>query len=289
MGKINHDEYILFIDESCMKDIHHAVGGVIIKKVDLEDLENKINNLKEALWGETFFHQNKNICILHATELNNFKKNLSNKKINKNTFGVLKGVCKENLKAFSNKLCQFVRENDITPIFAIVNEKKFREYYNYEDNKSIKRLDFQLFCFEKIVHSYIHFLEQNNGIGEVIYEAQLGNSNLDSSPDHKITNRFYEIRINNKGMNVFDSKITTNRLRNIKSVDKNSNNNFLQIADCLLFNFLVNIIKGNIFADELSRNIYKKIYNGNIDPAVLDIREFWGVSTFPYDIIEIRS
>lgn len=281
----NYEEYLLFLDESSMNNFC-AVGGIIVKKDDCINLENKIKDLKKILWGEEYFENNQENCILHATDLNGWKINCSNKKYRVGNKPYLKEIKSENIEKFYNKLAQFIRENNIIPIFSIVDENLLKAYYGIEN---LKKLDLQLFCFENIMQTYIHFLEKSNGIGFTIYEAQNGESNLESSPDHKIINNFFEIKINNKGVCIFPSKTTRNRLRYIDIIKKKDNNNLLQLADLILFAYLKWLTQNSSDNDQLAKEIYTKLYNGNQDPRILDIREFWGAKMFPYNISKIKD
>lgn len=281
----NYEEYLLFLDESSMNNFC-AVGGIIVKKDDCINLENKIKGLKKILWGEEYFENNQENCILHATDLNGWKINCSNKKYRVGNKPYLKEIKSENIEKFYNKLAQFIRENNIIPIFSIVDENLLKAYYGIEN---LKKLDLQLFCFENIMQTYIHFLEKSNGIGFTIYEAQNGESNLESSPDHKIINNFFEIKINNKGVCIFPSKTTRNRLRYIDIIKKKDNNNLLQLADLILFAYLKWLTQNSSDNDQLAKEIYTKLYNGNQDPRILDIREFWGAKMFPYNISKIKD
>lgn len=281
----NYEEYMLFLDESCIGNFC-AIGGVIIKRSECINLESKIKELKKILWEEDFFDKNQDNCILHATDLNALKINYNNKNYKVSSKPNLKEIKSENIISFYNKLTQFIRENNIIPIFSIIDETLFKSYYGFE---GLKKLDLQLFCFENIMQTYTHFLEKSDGIGFVTYEAQNGDSNLDSSPDHKIINHFFEIKINNKGMWGFTSNMSKNRLRNINIIKKKENNNLLQLADLILFAYLKGLHQNKIFKDELTKEIHTKLYNGNLDPRILDIREYWGVRIFPNDISRLKK
>ena len=202
-------EYYLFLDESKPNgaNINHlCLAGVIFSRDDYEkNIIPAVDSLKQDIFGTSSI-------ILHEVEIrraiNNFR-------------------CLNNLQKkqeFWEKMTGIFSGENITTIGASVNYPILESYYNKDSLKNKYFMVLQI-----VLENFVHFLEYNNGIGQIYIEST-------------------------------DLKSDT-ELRNINFLNKNDNNTGLQLADFVPGT--LNRKANNLSKRELSDIIEKNLYDGS--------------------------
>ncbi len=286
-------EYTLFLDESTSEDKNYVcVGGFAIKNDDIEKLRNKMNDIRKIIWDDKYILENN--PILHSTELNMIYKNRGNQflysYIHRDEYKVFANKSSDEIstiyKSIYQELCLILKTFDITIFSCIINKDNYNYLY---DNKYTD--DYYHICLETVVENYIHFLNDKNGAGSIIYEAR--NTiyrNNSFSPDEKMFNNFCAMKLQNKGMTHLSPKSTLIRLRTFDYQRKSGQSLCLAFADFVIYNISkMQHIEQRNNRNEFMNKIYNNAYNGNNKVEDKDLRNYFGIRVLPVDIRLINT
>jgi len=285
-------EYTLFLDESTSEDKNFiCVGGFAVKNEDISILREKMNKIRQVIWDKEYIQQNN--PVLHSTELNVLFKNRSNEYlssyIKNDEYRVFLGKTGEEIKILYEKiyqeLCLILKTINITIFSCVINKDNYEYLY---DKKHVD--DYYHICLETIVENYIHFLDDKNGVGSIIYEARNSPCRNDSnSLDVKMYNNFCAMKLENKGMINLTQKSTLYRLRMFDYQRKAGENLCLAFADFIIYNIskMQHIECNN--RSEFMNKIYNNSYNGNNNIEDKDLRDYFGIRVLPTDIRLIQN
>lgn len=280
-------EYTLFLDESTSEDKNFVcVGGFAIKNDDIPLLKEKMEKIRKIIWDENYI--NNNNPVLHSTELNVLYKNRTNNYLESyiihDEYRVFVGKDSKEIKqiydSIYQELCLILKNLGVTVFSCAINKENYEYLY---DNKHVD--DYYHICLESIVENYIHFLNDCNGVGSIIYEARNNPYRNDSySPDARMYNTFCAMKLENKGMINLTQKSTLIRLRTFNYQRKSGDNLCLAFADFIIYNIskMQHIEPNN--RNEFMNKLYNKAYNGNHDIKIKDLRDYFGISILPTDI-----
>lgn len=198
------DTYYLFLDESKPNghNINHlCLAGIIIKK---EVYENKIikniNTLKNEIFSTTD-------VVLHEVDVRDAKND---------HFKLFRK--KEVRDKFWDTLRNTFSTNGFKFIGASINYTEFNSFYK---NSCVN--DPYFIVMQIVLENFVHFLENNNGIGSVYVESR------NSTDDTNIRNHYHKIIAN--GTLFLNKNLFQNKLTNINFLIKADNNIGLQLAD----------------------------------------------------------
>lgn len=280
-------EYTLFLDESISEDKNFiCVGGFAIKNDDIPLLKEKMEKVRSIIWDENYIKNNN--PVLHSTELNVIYKNRANdyleSYITHDEYRIFIGKNSKEIRQVYNsiyqELCLILKLLGITVFSCVINKENYEYLY---DNKHVD--DYYHVCLESIVENYIHFLNDCNGVGSIIYEARNNPYRNDSySPDARMYNTFCAMKLENKGMINLTQKSTLIRLRTFNYQRKSGDNLCLAFADFVIYNIskMQHIEPNN--RTEFMNKIYNSAYNGNYDVLVKDLRDYFGIRILPTDV-----
>lgn len=292
IGGVVMTEYTLFLDESTSEDKNFiCVGGFAIKNDDIPTLREKMEKVRQIIWDDLYINQNN--PILHSTELNVLYKNRNNQYlsdyISHDEYKVFIGKDGKEIKkiydSIYQELCIILKVIDITIFCCVINKE------NYEFLYAKKHVDdYYHICLETIVENYIHFLDDKNAVGSIIYEARNSPCRNDAnSLDVKMYNNFCAMKLENKGMTNLSQKSTLYRLRTFDYQRKAGNNLCLAFADFVIYNTskMQHIEQNN--RNEFMNKIYNHSYNGNNKIEDKDLRDYFGIRVLPVDVRSIRN
>ena len=174
---------------------------------------------------------------------------------------------------------------DITIFCCVINKNNYDYLY---DRKHVD--DFYHICLETIVENYIHFLDDKNSVGSIIYEARNNPCRNDSnSLDVKMYNNFCSMKLENKGMTNITQKSTLFRLRTFDYQRKSGDSLCLAFADFIIYNVskMQHIEYNN--RSEFMNKIYNNSYNGNNKVEDKDLRDYFGIRVLPIDVRLINN
>lgn len=280
-------EYTLFLDESISEDKNFiCVGGFAIKNDDIPLLREKMEKIRNIIWDKTYIKTNN--PVLHSTELNILYKNRANNYlesyISHDEYRVFVGKDSKEIKqiydSIYQELCLILKLLGITVFSCAINKENYEYLY---DKKHVD--DYYHVCLESIVENYIHFLNDCNGVGSIIYEARNNPYRNDSySPDARMYDTFCAMKLENKGMINLTQKSTSIRLRMFNYQRKSGDNLCLAFADFIIYNIskMQHIEFNN--RTEFMNKIYNNSYNGSYDVETKDLREYFGIRILPIDI-----
>ena len=283
------DKYILFLDESQING-DTFVGGFIIPEKEINNLNKKMLEIKSLIWDESYMKNHS--TVLHCTELYNIYKNRRNKFFLKNFHNVLAKKKPEEIKnvydEIYKKLCEIVKQIDITVVGCIVNRKSY-DYLFLPEFKSIINDPIDI-GFNVVLENYVHFLKTNNVIGHIVYEARNGDNNdiSKNSPDWIMNNNFCRIKTNSKGVLYIKQSNIENHISSLEFISKYEENSGLEFADFICFNLLKAYTAANgQEKPEFVKKLEKKIYNGGNDEK--DLKAFYGVRIIPEDFEKVQN
>lgn len=198
------DRYYLFLDESKPNgnNIEHlCLAGIIVKKEVYEnEIINNVNTLKNDIFGTT------NV-VLHEVDV---------RKAKDDKFRLFR--IKENREKLWTTLRNIFVTNDFKFIGASINYKKINSIY-----KDSYVNDAYFIVMQIVLENFVHFLENNNGIGSIYIESR------NPTDDTNIRNHYHKIIAN--GTLFFNKNLFQNKLTNINFLIKADNNIGLQLAD----------------------------------------------------------
>lgn len=284
------DKYTLFLDESSDKSKGLTlVSGFAIPNAQLELFEKSILDIKKLFWEEEYI--NNNSTVLHCTELsliyNNRRNNELYKYIKRKEYRIFKSMDHARIKELYNsmyiKLCEIMKIYDITVFGCLIDEKRF-EYLFDESSKRILEDPYNI-AFQVIIENFTHFLNKNNGVGYIMYEARNAESNVHkNSLDMQMYDNFCKIKSTSKGIPYANSNSITNRIRYFDIVRKTEEKAGVEFADFIAFNLFKSFSIGdNNDKSEFIKKIEKNVYNGTYLERDKDLKNFYGVRKIPED------
>lgn len=284
------DKYTLFLDESSDKSKGLTlVSGFAIPNAQLELFEKSILDIKKLFWEEEYI--NNNSTVLHCMELsliyNNRRNNELYKYIKRKEYRIFKSMDHARIKELYNsmyiKLCEIMKIYDITVFGCLIDEKRF-EYLFDESSKRILEDPYNI-AFQVIIENFTHFLNKNNGVGYIMYEARNAESNVHkNSLDMQMYDNFCKIKSTSKGIPYANSNSITNRIRYFDIVRKTEEKAGVEFADFIAFNLFKSFSIGdNNDKSEFIKKIEKNVYNGTYLERDKDLKNFYGVRKIPED------
>lgn len=260
------DKYTLFLDESSDKSKGLTlVSGFAIPNAQLELFEKSILDIKKLFWEEEYI--NNNSTVLHCTELsliyNNRRNNELYKYIKRKEYRIFKSMDHARIKELYNsmyiKLCEIMKIYDITVFGCLIDEKRF-EYLFDESSKRILEDPYNI-AFQVIIENFTHFLNKNNGVGYIMYEARNAESNVHkNSLDMQMYDNFCKIKSTSKGIPYANSNSITNRIRYFDIVRKTEEKAGVEFADFIAFNLFKSFSIGdNNDKSEFIKKIEKNV------------------------------
>ena len=120
------DEYVLYLDESYTyknngKHPAFAVGGFIIKKSNIQNINEKIDDLKKRVWSDL---ENPTDVILHELDLKDaLNSRVKKKKLKKEYIRFREDRTKANI--IYRSLSKIVKKEDIYTLGCVVNKNRF--------------------------------------------------------------------------------------------------------------------------------------------------------------------
>ena len=285
------EEYILYLDESRdFKDTVFVIGGFIIKKCDIEDLENYILTVKKCICDNDYILEHN--PILHCTDLNTIKnnrtKNLKNI-IKANNSGFLNILINKDPDVIKNiydnvyiKLCEAVKKLNIITLGCILNVEQCKILYGDYFNKQYE-LFFDV-AMQQIIENYSYFLHRNKSVGSIVYESRNGQTESLNSSDSKMFNNFCKIKVCNKGISFMSSKTVSQTIKYFNSYSKYDDVAGLQLADFIAYEFMN---RGYDLNDtnypEFTKKIFSQLYNGGYSLKNKDLRYYFGLKNLPFN------
>lgn len=216
--------YTLYLDESEThrynnitrknEDFYFCMAGIIIPTDDIPKLENNVIQLKKNVWSE---YQNPENIILHQMRILEAEKG----HLDATSFPeYVKFRRVSERRKFYDELKEIFMSNDITIIGCSINEDRFKDFYHIANRNS---QDQYLVAMQLLLENYCHFLCNNNGVGNIVYEYRelIGNESL--------RNKYYHMKL--MGSMYMTRKAAEKRLLGMDFDNKNKNIAGLQIAD----------------------------------------------------------
>jgi hypothetical protein len=197
--------YTLFLDEIHTGGHfdHFSLVGFAISDEDYKNrLIPRMNQLKQDMFGDTS-------VIIHEQEINTAKAGTPFRIFDRND---------SKRKQFWERVIVIINELKI-PIFAVcIHKAEYSRLYN--EGRPMYEVALQL-----ILENYIHFLQQQNGTGDIQCES------TNAGQDLKLQHHFYHLMAN--GTLFYERKVFQSRIRTINFPPKSDNVIGLQLADLL--------------------------------------------------------
>lgn len=245
------NEYTLFLDETYTYKGHgqypaFAIGGFIIDNNNINGINQKVDSLKDLIWGDL---PNPRDIILHELDL-------------KDALGRRKKTSelKPEYRRFRNnpnkavilyrEMSKIIKTSDIYTLGCILKQDDYDAHFP----KGIGN-DYSLVCMQIILENYTHFLFKHQAIGKVIYESR-------DSMDKTMLMRFYQV--SSIGTMYVKPESIQHRIKQFEFVDKKENLNCLQVADFIPNQMARKKSGKSIHANvrDLTNNILRKSYDG---------------------------
>lgn len=289
------DKYTLFLDESSDKEKGIVlVAGFAIPNSQMELFSSSILEVKKLIWTEEYIKNN--ATILHCTELKTIYNNRRNpelyKFISRPEYRIFKKMNYNKLKdIYENiyiKLCEIIKNFDITVFGCKVDEKKFQ--YLFDTSNRILEDSYNM-SIQIIIENFSHFLNIKNGVGYIVYESRNNEENTHrKSPDVKMYENFCKIKSLSKGVPYVNQNLIANRIRYFDIIRKVRENPGLEFADFVVFNLYKSFFIGDPKdKTEFMKKIEKKIYNGGYSENVKMLKSFYGIRCIPEDYETINA
>lgn len=248
--------YNLYLDESHTHDgnqnhIVFVMAGIIVSEEYANNsLVDDINNVKRIIWEDSFPSNYKDL-ILHELDIKgaNHRRNRHKLHTYSPEYQIFRS--EDKIKTLYRELEKVIRNGNIVTLAACVKEDDISSLYN----KNLRN-DNYLISLQIIIENFVHFLNENNAKGRIIYEHN-GDNNIKS-----LRMKFNIIKT--MGTLFINPEIIQEKLLDIEFIEKSENNPGLQIAD-----FIPNVVARKISgAQSPSYNIFKVIkrvsYDGNV-------------------------
>lgn len=290
---MNMTEYTLFLDESTSDDDNFVcMGGFAIKNDDITLLREKINKIRKVIWDETYIEQNN--PTLHAVELNTIyhkrKSNHLEEYIHRDEYTIFLQKDPEEIRNIYETIYQelsiILKTMNVTVFACVVDKNNYEYLYGNKRTDNIYHI-----CLESIMENYIHFLNDKNAVGSIIYESRNSPSRNDAySLDEKMFNAFCAVKVANKGLLHTTQKSTLFRLRTFTFQRKSGSALCLAFADFIVYNVSkMQHIKELNNRTEFMNKIYANAYNGSNKIELKDLRDYFGIQILPIDIRLIQE
>ncbi len=283
--------YTLYLDESLNKETNTLiVAGIAVEKGKINFLNNRISDIKKMLWSG--FEIPDNDYVLHCTELSVIKNNRRNPRldsyIKRDSYQFLGKLnaqeIKDRIDSVTNAIARTIELSDIIVLGCAINRLKYQFYYPAQ----IERDDEYSIALETIIENYVHFLKQNNAVGDVLYESR-DSANTADSPDVQMKHNFQRIIVNNKGIISIKQSEVLNRIRDFNTISKKEAVSGIEISDYVAFHLAKAVNTDDAQKSIMIKAIEKKIYNGTYSLNDRDVRNFFGLREFPFDYELITS
>ena len=284
-------KYKLFLDESENRNANSLIVAGFAIDSDMEsDLNNSVYQIKHLLWDDAYIKSAS--TVLHCTELSVIKNNRSNPRLS----SVIKRDCyrffdtlqaneiKDKIDSVIEKIRITINTKDITILGCIIDRNRFNDYYPHSNPLD----DEYYIALETIIENFVHFLNKNNAVGEIIYESRDNNDSINSA-DVKMYQNFCRILVNNKGIISFTSQEIQKRIRSFITVSKNEEIPGLEITDFIVFYIQKYLHTDATQKPDILKAIEKKTYNGSFDLSSRDLRNYFGVRKYPLPYEEISN
>ena len=291
------NEYTLYLDESQNKEnTYFTISGIIIKSSDIFKLNNAIMNVKKCIWDEVYI--NTNHPVLHCVELSTINSNRNRhdwiKKYIRNYSHYFDFVnkTKEDIKNIYDSVyiefSKIFKQIDITVLGCLIDLSKYRYIYG-ETIQTNHELFFEI-TMQEIIENYTHFLLQNKGIGNIVYESRNGkNDQTEKSSDFRMFDNFCKIKICNKGITFASHESISKTIRYFHIQSKNDDIAGLQFADFAAYNIVQMKNRKPKQYTEFMKRISEKLYNGAFNKDDRDLRDYFGLKRLPYDFQSIHT
>lgn len=258
-------KYHLYLDESESHNtdrslVSFCLAGIIIEENKLNDLESKLNRLKENIWSSS--HANPSEIILHEMEIRVVQKR-NRKKIQKINpiFHCFSNRSKSRI--LYNGLSDIIKTTDCKIIGASLNKNALEMHFK----TGLVSPDY-LIAFQIILENFCHFLDSTNGIGEVYYESR--NNKADA-----IVRRHYN-QIKSNGSMFINASTMQKHLKEIEFPNKLENNPGLQVTDFVPNGFARQILGFRNQEFNINSVLKSQRYHGSIEK-----RNRFGVKFIP--------
>lgn len=248
------DKYTLYLDESETSNSGRkptfVIAGIVIKD-EYHDttFTEQMSNLKRVVWPDI---QNASEIILHEKEVKDATQHRIDRSAVKTEYKRFFNN-KENSTKLYKELSHLLRTSELHTMACAVDKDLL--YRNYV--KPICNDEYNI-CLQVLMENFCHFLQQNNAIGSIKYEAREDSQNAD------LMQRFYQIKA--IGTLYIDSYAIQKYIKEIDFPSKRDNIAGLQLADFLPNQIGKKIIGADLFANtqDFNHNIFRKAYNGNV-------------------------
>jgi hypothetical protein len=244
------DEYTLYLDESYTHsnggNCAFAIGGIIINNSAINDIDCKLNNIKNEIWSDI---TNNSSIILHEKDLkeaidhrvHNNKLKPEYKRFRRNS---------DKVKLLYKRMSELIKNANINTIGCVVLE----DIYNTNFPKTIGN-EISLVCMQIILENYTHFLFRKGAVGKIIYESR-------DTQDKTMLMRFYQV--SSIGTMYVQPLAIQQKILQFSFVSKKENVSGLQIADFIPSQIARKKSGKNIRPDliDLTNNIFLKSYDG---------------------------
>ena len=249
------DNYTLYLDESETSNAGRkptfVIAGIIMKD-DYHDttFTEKMNTLKKIIWSDM---SNASDIILHEKEVKDATQHRVDKNQIKPDYKRFFNN-KENSTKLYTELSHLLRTSNLHTMACAIDKELL--YKNY--SKEICNDEYNI-CLQVLMENFCHFLQQQNAIGSIKYEAREDTQNAD------LMQRFYQIKA--IGTLYIDSYAIQKYIKEIEFPNKRDNIAGLQLADFLPNQIGKKIIGNNLFTNtqDFNHNIFRKAYNGNVN------------------------
>ena len=257
------NEYTLYLDESKSVDNVFVIGGFACHVSKEEEIEKKLNTLKEKIWKNP---ESRKERVFHATD-----------------------YIKKYPKAFK-ELIDIVKDVDGVVFATVIKLDELVELFGTGYEKS-EKAGFALvedpfnIALEKIIENYTHFLYYKGGFGKTIYESRNSdNEKWNVSPDFMLKKDYLRIIANNKGIAYINDEALKLCNTNFSVRRKKEDVAGLQIADNIAYiiaRSMTQSLKEKEYIDEIFDEIFELSYNGNFNKEQNDLRHFYGIRILP--------
>ncbi len=257
------NEYTLYLDESKSVDNIFVIGGFACHISKEEEIERKLQKLKEKVWKNSKTRAEK---VFHATD-----------------------YVRKYPRAFL-ELIEIVREVKGVIFATVIKLDELTELFGTGYSKSNK-ISFALvedpfnIALEKIIENYTHFLYYKKGFGKTIYESRsVEDEKWMTSPDYMLKKDYLRVISNNKGIVYVNDAALKFCNTNFSVKRKKEDVAGLQIADNIAYviaRSMSHSLKQIADIDKIFDDIFDLAYNGNFDRIKKDLRHFYGIRILP--------
>lgn len=241
------EEYVLYLDETSTHTNNSqrvfSVAGVIIKKADIPQSEAGLNAIKNIVWaGEP----NPSSIVLHEKDVKDA--HLKNRHLVKPHYRRFKN--NQNRQQLYDEMRKLFNTGLFTIVGACVVEDELKSHYHADITT-----DQYLIAMQILIENFCHFLQVNNGIGEIILESR-------ESQDKIVRMHFSQIMA--LGTMYITPYAVQERISSIRFVEKTQNLAGLQIADFVPNPFARNAGNKTQYQFSLYNDLKRWRYDGGI-------------------------